>query len=693
MYFQQLCGFVFAATLFLSCPAQAGDEQSEDDTRKAVTMETVTVTATKREGSIKDFPGNISVMDEMFMETRGVNNLKDLTRYAPNIFIKDTSSGGSIISRGISTIDTSLFSPMGLYVSDVPYPVGYMVNQELFDVERVEILRGPQGTLYGRNSESGVISVVLKEPDNEQRNKVLLDVGNYHTARLGGSSSGPIVEDTLFYGISLQGLTTHGYNENIDTGEDDVAGEKNLFGRGTLRWTPTDDWDISFNLDGAARDQGMSVLRYTEGPNRTDKHEVHSNEKDKSYEKELGQSARIKHSWPGMELTSITSYRLFDREHLHDSDRTATAISYSELDVEMDSWSQEFRLNSTGESPLSWLLGFYGRYEAIDAGITFNNVNPVFASSRTGESEDLGYAGFGQMTYEIIDGLRLTGGLRLDVSHNKGKQRYTPNTGPVSYEEDVDATEWLPMASLAYDFTPNVTAYTTVSKGFLAGGFNFFSATDADSFAYEAEHTTNYEAGLKTNWLNNDLILNATVFYAETTDKQVREEIPGGGPGVWKFTNAAETHTRGFELDGQYQLTPEVQLTAGFGYADAEVDEWKTTVGGTPVDYSGNKLPWAPEFTYNLGVAYKRQNGFFALADFLGTGRQYFDAANELKDGDYQTVNLRTGYQREDIEFSLWCDNLFGEAYSVKKLKSGAGFTLTEDGAPRTFGFTVNWRF
>ncbi|BCS87624.1 TonB-dependent receptor [Pseudodesulfovibrio sediminis] len=684
---------VFTYTMLIALPIQAADSEPEQDTNKDLIMEEVTVTASKREGTLKDFPGNISVMDNIFMETRGVNDLGNLMRYTPNIYIKNTSSGSSIVCRGISTIDTSLFSPMGLYVDDVPYPMGYMTNQNLFDVERVEVLRGPQATLYGRNSESGVTNIVLKEPDNEQHNKVLLETGTYRTARLGFASSGPITEDLLFYRIALQGYTTNGYNENILDGDEDVTGEKTFDGRGTLRWTPTRDWDIFLNIDGANRDKGISALRYTDGPNATDRYKVTSNENDKAYEHELGQSAKIKHSWSNVELLSITSHRTFDREHHLDSDRTATALGYSDLDTEMDSWNQEFRLISTDKSALSWLLGLNGRYEAIDAGIDMTHVLPALTSTRSGDSEDVGYAGFGQATYEIVQGLRLTGGLRLDVSHNNGKQTYTPNTGAVSYTKDVDATEWLPMLSLAYDVNPHITAYSTVSKGFLAGGFNFYSATDEDSFAYDAEHVTNYEMGIKTNWLDNTLSFNTTIFYMDITDKQVREEVPGGATGVWKFTNAAETHTAGIELDGRYRPIPELQFIAGFGYADSVVDNWETEVGGTPVDYSGNKVPWAPEFTYNLGVEYTHKSGFFANADLLGTGEQYFDAANELKEDGYQTINLRTGYQTDNIELSVWCSNLFDEAYAVKQVSTAAGYTLQEDGAPRTFGFTINWRF
>lgn len=675
--------------LFLPAASAAGEDNA---TCGHLTLETVTVTASKREGSVKDFPGNVSVMESPFIEEHGIDDLKDLTRFAPNVYVKDTSSGGSIVCRGISTIDTSLFSPMGLYVDDVAYPMGYMSNQDLFDVERVEVLRGPQGTLYGRNSESGVINVVIKKPDNERRTNTLFELGNYDSARAGVSTSGPIAEDALFYRLSLQGQITDGFYENLITDDDDVSGKKTFNGSGTLRWTPTDRWDVSFNLDGARRDLGISKLRFDTGPNKTDRFKVTSNESDKAYENELGQSAKARYSWKGMELTSVTSHRTFGRTHHLDSDRTAVALGVSELDLDSDSWSQELRLASTDESSLSWLAGVYGRHEVIDADFAIKHVNPLLASARDGDSRDTGAAGFGQATYELTPGLRLTGGLRLEASRNKGRQTYTSSAGTVAYDDTLYDTEVLPMVSLSYDVSPQVTTYATVSQGYLAGGFNFYNAADKNSFSYDPERTTNYEIGVKTNWLDQRLALDATVFYMATTDKQVREEVAGAGLGVWNFSNAAKTHSQGIELEGRYDPLKGLQCTAGFGYARSVVDDWKTTSGGTPVDYSGNKLPWAPEYTYNLGVAYRHENGLFASADLLGTGEQYFDAANALREGGYRTVDLRTGYESDDIDVSLWVKNLMDEGYVVKKVTSSSN-TLVEDGAPRTFGVTVNWRF
>lgn len=678
--------------LFLSSAAAADRSgPAEDNTR--VTMEAVTVTATKRSGTAKEFPGSISVKDDVFLESRGIQDLGRMVGFTPNVFMKNTSSGGSFVCRGISTFDTALFSPMGLYVNDVAFPMGYMVNQELFDVERVEVLRGPQATLYGRNSASGVINVVLKEPGNRRENRVQVETGSHRTARFNGSARGPVMKDRLFYGLSLQGYTTDGYWENRKTGQEDVAGEESWNGRGTLRFTPTPECTVSVSADGARRDLGISSLRFEEGPFATRRHEVFVNGEDLAHERESGQSARIRYLFPQMEMTSVTSHRIFDRDHRFDFDRSPAPLGHSEMETKMDNWSQEFRLASGDASALSWLVGFYGRYEKMDAGIDFNHVLPGIRSGRSGDSEDTGYAGFGQVTFALTDTLRFTGGLRLDTAENSGEGSFRSQSGLVSFTEDVHTEEWLPMASLACDVSSHVTAYTTFSKGFLAGGFNFFSATAKENFAFDAEHSTNYEAGIKSTWLNRKLTANATVFYTRITDKQIREEVPGAGMGVWQFTNAAQAHTQGVELEAKYQVLPAMELSASFGYADAEVDEWRTTVRGQAVDYSGNKLPWAPEYTCQVGAMYTRSDGYFVLADFLGTGKQYFDAANDLEDDSYGTMNLRAGYEGESFSFSIWCDNLSDETYAVKKVKNGAGIAMVEDGAPRTYGCTCNWRF
>ena len=696
-YFQTLAlavtlAFIMPCTMVRAQDASKNSEAVAGKASKTLYMEEITVTATKIKTNFWDYAGSLTVMDESFLEDHGIEGVGDLTRYVPNVYFKKATSSNSIVIRGLSTIDTSLFDPAGLYVDDVAYPISYMIDQQLFDVERVEVLRGPQGTLYGRNSESGVINLVFREPDNEFRFKLYGQFGSYMTARGGFSASGPMVEDTLFYSLSFLGDRTDGYMENDFRDEKDVAGNKAISGRGKLRWTPNLEWDISLALDASSEEKGVSTLRYEDGPNATDWYKVNANEDDQAQVDQFGQVAKIKRFGLDTEFTSITSHRNYHRDFKHDSDRTSTALGYADMDLARDSWSQEFRLASSGEKRLTWLVGLFGSREDLDVDFDFNHVMPMMVKKRATESQLENAAAFGQVTYELTDRLALTGGLRVDFTRNWGKQKYTPFTGLVQYEDELEETNWLPMASLSYDLNRHLTAYATYSQGFLAPGFNYFSGTDKDNLSYDSEHTANYEIGLKTNWLENRLTANLAVFHTEITDKQVREEIPGAGVGVWKFTNAAKAHATGVELEMDFHPTKEIGIFGGFGYTSTEVDDWTTTTSGVITDYSGKQLPWSPEITYNIGASYNHQSGFFGLVDLSGGGVQYFDAANTLKDDGFNILSGRLGYRTEKIEVALWCDNIFDDRYATKKVKS-SGYTLTEDGEPRTFGVTFNWRY
>ncbi|VVS94969.1 TonB-dependent receptor [Desulfoluna spongiiphila] len=675
------CMVVLLATPFVSA--------SEESQR---TLDDMVITASKRESSLDDFAGSISVKDGQFITDHEIKDLSELTLFIPNVYFKKTTSGDAFVSRGISTIDTSLFSPMGLYINDVSYPLSFMQNQLLTDVKRVEVLRGPQGTLYGRNSESGVINVVLEEPGDKLKATAGLSAGNYNTWCGEASVSGPVVKDTLYLGLSVTGRKTDGFIENEVTGKDDVADEETTAARGTLRWTPGERFELVATLDGLDQDKGISTLRLEDGPQASDRHKVRSSEEDRAEEEEVGGVIKMNWRADNAKFTSITSNRQFTREFTHDFDRTPAKLGTTDLDIDQDNWSQEFRIASEGEAPLSWLVGLFGFTEDLDTTMALNHVNPAMAKDRVTDSENDGYAIFGQATYRFTDKLKLTGGLRGEHATAEGTQTFTSIMGPVTFDEKLSETEWLPMASASYEIADNLTAYATCARGWLAGGFNYFSANSEETFGYEPEYTVNYETGLKATFFDRRLKADFSLFYIDIDDKQVREEVPGGGQGIWKFSNAGKAHSQGVELDLTALPLGNLEVFAGVGLSDTEIDTWQGTTGGMPFDYSGNSLPWAPEFTWNAGAAYYMTNGLYGIADVTGAGKQYFDAANTLKDDGYALVNLKMGYALGRFDISVYCKNIFDEEYATKKVKNMQGFTMVEDGEPLTFGLTLNWR-
>jgi iron complex outermembrane receptor protein len=686
-----LLSAIMIAGTILQTSAGAG-ENIKNKQRK-VALDDVVVTAEKQEMQDKDIAGSISVVDSLVLDEHNIRTTEEMTRVVPNLFFKTATSGDAFVSRGISTIDTSLYSPMGFYINDVAYPLSYMQAQALFDIERIEVLRGPRSTLYGKNSSSGVINMVSTPQGNTARAHVLLEAGAYNTFTTGAMVGGPILEDTLFYTFSALRRVTDGYMENQFLGTDEASDGQSLSGQASLRYTPNSDLDITLTLDGSDQDKGLDDLRYLDGASATNQYKVLNNQVSSSEQKNLGQSLHVKYRFDNLDFISVTSHQDFDRNHIMDSDRTSSPLGVSCIDLDRESWAQELRLSSSsGGFFSSWLLGAYASNENIDHDWELKHAMPALANRRLSESDADGIALFGQASRPLTQRLTARAGLRVDHSSASGSQAYTRSTGTTLYAEDLSDTELLPMASLSWEFTPSTTGYLTFSTGWMAGGYDYYSATSRENFAYGPEYTRNYEGGIKTTFFNNRLRANLSIFHTDIDDKQIREEVLGGGIGAWKTTNAASAHTRGVELELKALPLHNLEIFAGLGYAKAEIDEWIGTLDGTAMDYSGYALPWAPDLTANAGISYNHESGWYGTAGIFLAGEQYFDAANTLRDDGYALVNLKAGYRWDRYDISIWCKNLFDEKYAQKKVKT-QGNTLVEDGEPMTLGVTLNWRW
>lgn len=671
--------------LFFALPVVAAEPQPSG----TYTVDTITVTATKREQRVKDIATSISGASDIDLENAGAKTLQEATRLFPNVYMKNTSSGNEIVIRGFSTWDTALQSPAGLYVDGVPYPLSFMQNIYLHDVERIEVLRGPQGTLYGKNSESGVINLVRRTPGNSHKGSIFAEIGNYDTFRVGASASAPLLEDKVYFSGSYLRHQTDGYVKNTYKGDDQSARHKVDSGRVMIRATPTDELDLRFSLDAAHNEDGRGTMRLATGPNRSGRHKVRSDAADKASSNLIIPAFVAEYTGDLVKVSSLTSYMNYDYRMESDIDRTSSPVGVSDMGIDQDNFTQELRLTSVGKQKLSWVGGLFlargstrtdmDRLRMRAAGTTYLH---------TRYTEETG-ALFGQATYSLVDNLRLSAGVRVEHTMLDGSQVWKNGLGiRRDYAKKTAFTEFLPMASISWDVTDNLTSYAIWSKGYLPGGFNVFSASNKGNFYFEPEYSTNYEAGLKTNWLDNKLFANVSFYHSKIRDKQVREEDPSGGIGTWKFTNSAKAHSTGVEFELKAYPVTGLELRCGIGYARAEIDEWK--VGST--NYAGNRLPWSPDLTYNLGIGYTHESGFFAQADFFGSGKQYFDAENSLSDSGYKTVNLQVGYRDDNWELSVWGKNIFDDRYATKKLIAN-GQTIVEDGDPMTFGTSFVWRF
>ena len=682
------------------------EAEEKEEVKRPLEMEQMVVTAQKREENVQDVPASISVFSDIQIEDADIRDTVELTRFTPNVHIKTSGPEHPLVFRGITTFDTSIYSAAGFYVDDVNYPLHYMYNPDFFDIERIEVLKGPQGTLYGRNTESGVINIITKQPDNKLQGKIFGEYENYTNGdfdgyRTGGSVSGPIVRDKLYLRLAGQWEDSDGFLKN-EYNDDDEAGKiEHLNGRGTLRWTPTDKWDISFIADAMDTNDNLGVYRFLTGPSKTDRHKINWDGDYYSDQEGNGQTLRIKYEGDSFNVLSVTGRRYYEHDLALDADCSAVPPPYSRgstyLNYESETISEEIRVSSPNVSgPFKWLLGIYGYWEDTDVDVA----RPVMGLFPTTDMDVNGFATFGQGTYTLFGRLHLTAGLRYDYVDLEGDFKKPANfMDPVDrdYDKGLNDGTLLPRFSLAFDLTDDIMTYASASRGYLTGGYNYGLAGDIESFYYDPEYTWNYEVGIKTAWLDRRLMANLSAFYIDIKDKQVMETVMSN-PMIQEVKNAAEAHSMGVELELQARPMRGLDFFAGFGYTEAEFDDWTATEFNMATsqfekyDYEDKDLPNAPEYTYNLGVQYRHEFGFFGRVDLLGTGSFYGDSKNKAKEDNYELVNLRLGYEREHFDIVCWCKNLFDERYETSKHVWGPN-ELGQDGEPRMFGVTVTCRF
>ncbi len=543
-----------------------------------------------------------------------------------------------------------------------------MHNLDFLDIERVEVLKGPQGTFYGGNSESGVINVITRQPTDTFSGSISCDVGAYPSAdedpffsKIRAGVSGPLRPDQLYFGVSGMWENNEGYMINAETDEDDAGEMKRYNGRFTLRHTPSDAFSVSLVADAMKNEDKIGVYRFETGPYITDPYTVRHEQTDWSDENGNGQALKIKYQGSGFEFLSVTGRRDYVNNNQQDYDCTSDPMNnWGEVVADYDDriLTQEFRLSSDNAAAFKWLCGIY----AFNEDTKIQRANAVAMTDDLTRIDNKGYAIYGNGTYTFFDRLHFSAGLRYDVQFQEGASRRqfydgsSDSPGGLSLEKNQNFKELLPRVSMGYDLADNIYAYGLVSKGFLAGGYNYSMATDPYTFTYDPEYVWNHEAGIKASWLDGRLLTSLSLFYLKILDKQVFEQITGSNPGT-KIDNAAKAHTQGLELEISARPVRGLDLFAGLGIIKGKYDDWIATewndtfTGHTKTDYSGKELPNVPEYTFNLGAQYRFINGFFIRADVNGVGSFYGDHANTVKEKEYALANLKLGYESENSMF------------------------------------------
>ncbi|WP_347303001.1 TonB-dependent receptor [Croceibacterium sp. TMG7-5b_MA50] len=704
-------------------------------------LEVITVTAQRWEQSAQDVPIALTVIGGEELERRNIQTVSDLENSVPSLEVDAQFGGGQpqFRLRGVGGTDYAAnnTNTVGVYVDEVALPYGVMTQGALFDIERIEVLRGPQGTLYGRNTTGGAISVITGSPTRDLRIGASLSYGRFNQFDAEGYVSGP-VSNTLSARIAISSQQGGAWQRDRDTGEELGDRDRNSV-RAKLRWEPSAITTVDLQGD-YSRDKsdgrGLQLLNdFTDASGRfyppdTDHRAtgwgisgtfagllgVGTDAKPFRNNEGWGTQLRVNSDLDWGTLTAIVAHRDFTRREFNDWDATSSneagTYFFNDIDVE----SGEIRFASRQDRPFRWLVGAYQSFETVDGGFLSDftqaaSLRNIFSTSYNQEVSTT--AGFGNVEYDVASTLTFSGGLRFEHETRSLNGFRTEVIFPAyqlraTSDRDLDMDEWSGRAALDWQFSPVAHAYASISRGVKSGGFTTYNTgIPSQNDPYDPETLVAYEAGLKSNLLDNRVQLNLTGFYYDYRDYQLQGVIYTGASRVGRITNAPRAHLYGAEVELTAAPVDGLTIVQNFAYKMGEFDEYMAATSATldPAtgqytniqyeDYNGRRLN-LPKIDYKGSVAWA-----VPLADWTVTPEVNWNYRSERwSESDASTIpaywlanaNLSVTPPGEAFAVTLWVRNLFDEQVQETRNRFISARTVSTNPV-RTFGVRLNYSY
>jgi iron complex outermembrane receptor protein len=617
------------SALALTTAAQAAMPAAvtaEADANAAPAVEQVVVTAERRATDLQKTAIAISAFSQQVLADRKVDNIRDLSGQIPNFSISRVTISHTTQTyalRGVGESDPIQEPVLAVYVDDVyiPRQIGSMV--EFNDLERVEVLRGPQGTLYGRNSSAGALRIITRDPGDAFRAKAEVGLGNYGAVDVRGLIEGPLVEGKLAGSLSYIHHSRDGVTFDPTLNHDVNRIDLDAY-RAKLRWTPTDRWDVLLTVNALKdRSDSRSYVPVTQpnGEHRTDR--SYSEVEPKQDLDQISGALRVQYELnDNLKLKSVTSYGGFNLNPVYyDNDGQAALIQKNLIHYNDQYVTQEVQLNGD-YGKLTFTSGLFYLHERFFVerdGYSRRNAQPTdpvatpgnygFARAHNITNTDA-YAVFGEASYALNDRLSVTGGLRWTNEEkeftfdNKVLNLQGQVVGQsIAGQADKIFSAVTPKLSAQFQWTPDVLQYVTWSKGFKSGGFdNRATRLDLATRPFAPENVDAYETGLKTELFDHRARLNLAVFYNDYQDLQVSYSDPAY-PGNSVRSNAGKAHTYGVELETDIRATERLSLQASAGYLFAVYDKYRNA-GGIGVNADGHRLLNSPRWSLSGAITY-----------------------------------------------------------------------------------------
>ncbi|EKE69917.1 TonB-dependent receptor [Gallaecimonas xiamenensis] len=660
-------------------------------------VEQITVTAQKRGENLQEVPLAVSVLSNKDLERGNIQSFQDIQYSVPNLTMATYSPFATTVNmRGVPSNPNGVFnsgtSPgLGIYVDGVVYARATGFNQELSNIERVEVLRGPQGTLFGQNTNLGVVNIVTRKPSDLLEGKLKIDLGNYDLRRFNGYISGPLIDNTLAASLTGFSVKRDGYQHNLAGGED-LQDDDRYGGRAQFRFTPNDQLTLDVNAELLKEDSlppankltavspyGLAALGlYNNGVSAADyltpgKRDLYANA-DESFgsRDNWGLDATLSYRFDnGFEFKAITARKVYDSSVGNDADGTDIRLYHSVETENNDQFTQEFQLISPSDQPLRYVAGlYYLDNDAVNdqafgstAGIfgiptglpqpypQSLNLAPRAGVTLGGDLSTKSSAAFGNLTYDFSD--IYSGFVGLRYSQVDKKMRFFQNGFATSLpgvylldyhdipethqKQDDSFLSWTLGANARIEGLTDqpIHTYAKVSRGYKEGGYNFrpqsLDAIGGDTsnpqMDFGREQVTSYELGLKSDLFERRVRLNLAAFYLDYQDIQTRVVDDAG---VNRVINGPAATSKGLEAELTVRAHQYLSFNAALGYADATFDDFSNCHAVD--DCTGNRLPGASKWTATAGVNldYPLLSNWdlFAGLDYSYHSAMYSDARN-----------------------------------------------------------------
>ncbi len=709
---------------------------------ESMVLEEIVVTATKRTESKQDVPIAVSVIGAEEIANSGSTDLMALASLVPNfVFDMGNNTATSDISvRGIyqqvAAGSVGYESGVSVYVDGVYMGKQFTANTNLGQTERVEVLRGPQGTLFGKNTISGAVNIVTKSPDNEVEGSMSIDIGNRNLSDFKGHINLPIIEDRLALRLSMGVRRQDGFVDNTLLGETDFTGDTdNTSARLQVRFTPGERTTIDLNSDiykAELNDYVFEVI--ADSPvNDNIKFTQTNNHPNTTETDQFGISLSIEHELGnGYTLNSISGWRDDEMVFQADIDGAAGDLFNGIFGLEPEQFTQELRISSPTDQSFDFVAGlYYFEQETLQFDVFLPGpqlFGPAAGRIDKGQIVDVeSIAAFFHANFHINENLTLFAGLRYT---DEGKElttlpavcvvnpitcialRMPTFTSPQPAPVDVSTQEPSWTLGIRRFIDDDMMVYASVSRGIKSGAFNkeddAVAAYARGTLVADPEFVTSYEVGAKTSWMDRRLELNAAAFYMDYEDMQVRTTDQSAAVPITKLSNAAAATSKGMELELKAFATENVVITAGLGFVNATFEKYEGVTDNKTrmlVDASGNNIPLAPELTFNVAIQHTVELAggmLLSRLDYSFIDERY-SVGGVVNTDDFlldsrSLVNARVSYRSPSDTWGIagWARNLTDDqslTYKAWRAAFGTRGVAAMYQQPRTYGVTLDLRF